>query len=99
MRVSLRGGPNGAETGIRRYIDRVDGGEEAMEAVILAGGLGSRLWPLTARRPKHLLPVAGVPFLLHQITKLAAAGVDHIVVATSYRAADFEPILGDGSAL
>ena len=70
-----------------------------MEAVILAGGLGSRLWPLTARRPKHLLPVAGVPFLLHQITKLAAAGVDHIVVATSYRAADFEPILGDGSAL
>jgi mannose-1-phosphate guanylyltransferase len=70
-----------------------------VEAVILAGGLGSRLWPMTARSPKHLLPVAGVPFLRHQLAKLAAAGVDHVVVATSYRAADFEPVLGDGSDL
>jgi mannose-1-phosphate guanylyltransferase len=70
-----------------------------VEAVILAGGLGSRLWPLTARRPKHLLPVAGVPFLVHQLTKLATAGVEHVVLATSYRASDFEPILGDGSDL
>jgi mannose-1-phosphate guanylyltransferase len=70
-----------------------------VEAVILAGGLGSRLWPLTARRPKHLLPVAGVPFLLHQLAKLASVGVDHVVLATSYRADDFEPVLGDGSAL
>jgi mannose-1-phosphate guanylyltransferase len=68
-----------------------------VEAVILAGGRGSRLWPLTAHRPKHLLPVAGVPFLVHQLTKLAAAGVDHVVLATSYRATDFEPVLGDGS--
>ena len=68
-----------------------------VEAVIVAGGLGSRLLPLTERRPKHVLPVGGVPFLAHQLTKLAAAGVDTVVLATSYHAEAFAPILGDGS--
>ncbi|HEU4512615.1 MAG TPA: NDP-sugar synthase [Nocardioidaceae bacterium] len=67
------------------------------EAVIVAGGFGTRLLPLTARRPKHLLNVGGVPFLEHQIARLAGAGVDHVVLATSYRAELFEPVLGDGS--
>ena len=67
------------------------------EAVIVAGGYGTRLLPLTARRPKHLLNVGGVPFLEHQIARLAEAGVDHVVLATSYRAELFEPVLGDGS--
>jgi mannose-1-phosphate guanylyltransferase len=67
------------------------------EAVIVAGGFGTRLLPLTVRRPKHLLNVGGVPFLEHQIARLADAGVDHIVLATSYRAELFEPVLGDGS--
>ncbi|HET6561096.1 MAG TPA: NDP-sugar synthase [Marmoricola sp.] len=66
------------------------------EAVIVAGGFGTRMLPLTARRPKHLLEVGGVPFLEHQITKLAAAGVQHVVLATSYRAELFRPVLGDG---
>lgn len=69
----------------------------APEAVIVAGGFGTRLLPLTARRPKHLLDVGGVPFLEHQISRLAQAGVEHIVLATSYHAEMFEPILGDGS--
>jgi mannose-1-phosphate guanylyltransferase len=68
-----------------------------MEAVIVAGGFGTRLRPLTDRRPKHVLPVAGVPFLDHQIAKLAAAGADRIVLATSYRAEVFQPTFGDGS--
>lgn len=68
-----------------------------MEAVIIAGGLGSRLRPLTDRRPKHLLPVGGVPFLAHQLTKLAAADVSHVVLATSYHAEEFRPAFGDGS--
>ncbi|HSE09395.1 MAG TPA: NDP-sugar synthase [Nocardioidaceae bacterium] len=67
------------------------------EAVIVAGGFGTRLLPLTARHPKHLLNVGGVPFLEHQIARLAEAGVDHVVLATSYRAELFEPVLGDGS--
>ncbi|KRF18799.1 hypothetical protein ASG90_02560 [Nocardioides sp. Soil797] len=67
------------------------------EAVIVAGGFGTRLLPLTARRPKHLLDVGGVPFLEHQIARLAQAGVEHIVLATSYHADMFAPVLGDGS--
>ncbi len=67
------------------------------EAVIVAGGFGTRLLPLTARRPKHLLDVGGVPFLEHQIARLASVGVDHVVLATSYHAHMFEPVLGDGS--
>jgi mannose-1-phosphate guanylyltransferase len=66
------------------------------EAVIVAGGFGTRMLPLTERRPKHLLEVGGVPFLEHQIAKLAAVGVDHVVLATSYRAELFRPVLGDG---
>ena len=66
------------------------------EAVIVAGGFGTRMLPLTERRPKHLLEVGGVPFLEHQITKLAEAGVRHVVLATSYHAELFRPVLGDG---
>ena len=68
----------------------------APEAVIVAGGFGTRMLPLTERRPKHLLEVGGVPFLEHQIAKLAAAGVEHVVLATSYHADLFEPVLGRG---
>lgn len=68
-----------------------------VDAVIVAGGFGTRLLPLTTHRPKHLLEVGGVPFLEHQVSRLAAAGVGHVVLATSYRAELFEPVLGDGS--
>lgn len=64
----------------------------------MAGGLGTRLLPLTESSPKPLLPVAGVPFAVHQIAKLAAAGVRRVLLATSYQADRFEPVLGDGSA-
>jgi mannose-1-phosphate guanylyltransferase len=73
-----------------------DSSPAAPEAVIVAGGFGTRMLPLTERRPKHLLEVGGVPFLEHQITKLAAAGVEHVVLATSYHAELFEPVLGRG---
>lgn len=68
----------------------------AVEAVIVAGGLGTRLHPLTVHHPKHLLPVAGVPFVAHQIAKLAGSGVTRVVLATSYHHDRFEPVLGDG---
>lgn len=73
------------------------GSAQQLEAVIVAGGFGTRLLPLTSHRPKHLLEVGGVPFLEHQVGRLAAAGVGHVVLATSYRADLFEPVLGDGS--
>ena len=70
-----------------------------MEAIVLVGGLGTRLRPLTLDIPKPMLPVAGVPFLTHQLARLAAAGVDHVVLATSYRAEVFKAHFGDGAAL
>ena len=68
----------------------------AAEAVIVAGGFGTRMLPLTEHRPKHLLEVGGVPFLEHQIMKLARAGIGHVVLATSYHADQFLPVLGGG---
>ena len=70
-----------------------------MEAIVLVGGLGTRLRPLTLDTPKPMVPVAGVPLLTHQLARLAAAGVDHVVLATSYRAEVFEAYFGDGAAL
>lgn len=69
------------------------------EAIVLVGGQGTRLRPLTLTTPKPLLPVAGVPFLLHQFARLRDAGVTRIVLATSYRAELFEQAFGDGSTL
>jgi mannose-1-phosphate guanylyltransferase len=68
------------------------------EAVLLVGGRGTRLRPLTVHVPKPMLPVAGVPFVAHQLARLRDAGIGHVVLATSYRAEVFEPYLGDGSA-
>ena len=70
-----------------------------LEAVLLVGGQGTRLRPLTFTTPKPMLPVAGVPFLLHQILKLRDSGVGHIVLATSYRSEIFVERFGDGGAL
>jgi len=69
------------------------------EAVLLVGGQGTRLRPLTLTTPKQMLPVAGVPLLTHQIVRLRDAGVDHVVLATSYRAEVFSDHFGDGSDL
>ncbi len=61
-----------------------------VEAILLVGGLGTRLRPLTEHVPKPMLPVAGVPFVAHQVARAAAAGVRRVVLATSYRAEAFE---------
>jgi mannose-1-phosphate guanylyltransferase len=70
-----------------------------MEAILLVGGQGSRLRPLTISTPKPLLPMAGVPMLEHQLTRAREAGVDRIVFATSYRAEMFTEAFGDGKRL
>jgi len=66
-----------------------------LEAILLVGGQGTRLRPLTISTPKPLLPTAGVPFLAHQLARAKAAGVKRIVFATSYRAGMFEAAFGD----
>lgn len=61
-----------------------------MEAILLVGGQGTRLRPLTMSTPKPMLPVAGYPCTSHQIALAANAGIDRIVLGTSYRAEVFE---------
>lgn len=67
-----------------------------ISAILLVGGKGTRLMPLTQHTPKPMLEVAGVPFTEHQIRKAAKAGISEIVLATSYKAELFEPYFGDG---
>lgn len=69
------------------------------EAIMLVGGQGSRLRPLTVTTPKPMLPVAGVPFLTHQLARLRDVGIEHVVLATSYRAETFQEHFGDGASL
>jgi mannose-1-phosphate guanylyltransferase len=68
-----------------------------LEAILLVGGQGTRLRPLTITTPKPLLHTAGVPFLAHQLARAAASGVTRVLLATFYRAEMFAECLGDGS--
>lgn len=61
-----------------------------MRALILVGGYGTRLRPLTLSRPKPLVEFANKPILLHQIEALVEAGVHQIILAVSYRAEQME---------
>jgi mannose-1-phosphate guanylyltransferase len=70
-----------------------------VDAVVLVGGQGTRLRPLTLSCAKPLLPTAGVPFLAHLLSRIRAAGVKHVVLGTSYLAETFEAEFGDGSGL
>lgn len=70
-----------------------------VEAVVLVGGKGTRLRPLTLSAPKPMLPTAGVPFLAHLLSRIRAAGVRRVVLGTSYLAETFSEAFGDGAAL
>jgi mannose-1-phosphate guanylyltransferase len=70
-----------------------------VDAVVLVGGMGTRLRPLTLSAPKPMLPTAGLPFLTHLLSRIADAGIEHVVLGTSYKAGVFESEFGDGSKL
>jgi mannose-1-phosphate guanylyltransferase len=72
--------------------------ELGVDAVVLVGGQGTRLRPLTLSAPKPMLPTAGTPFLSHLLSRIRDAGITHVVLGTSYRAEVFEDYFGDGSA-
>lgn len=67
------------------------------QAILLVGGRGTRLAPLTDAIAKPMLPVGGVPFIAHQIAQAQASGINKIVLATSYLAQTFTDYFGDGS--
>ncbi len=71
---------------------------DAAQAVILAGGQGTRLRPLTYTRPKPVVPFLNQPFLAYQLTLLRDHGVRDVILSCSYRVDDVRAALGDGRA-
>src|SRR5690606_34828660 len=70
---------------------------EIMKGIILAGGTGSRLFPLTKVTNKHLLPVGDKPMIYHPIEKLTEAGIEEILIVTgTEHMGDVVNLLGSG---
>ena len=68
-----------------------------IKGIILAGGLGTRLRPLTDITNKHLLPVYDQPMIFHPLQKMAEAGIEEVMLVTGgNNAGDFLRLLGDG---
>lgn len=65
--------------------------------ILLVGGFGTRLKPLTNQTPKPMLPVGGLPVTEHQLLAAKKAGIDTVILATSYLAEVFTPYFSDGS--
>src|SRR6266700_3597031 len=68
-----------------------------MRAIILAGGKGTRLRPLTVYTPKPIVPLVNRPFLLYQLEILRNAGISAITLSLSYQPDKIEHLVGDGS--
>jgi MurNAc alpha-1-phosphate uridylyltransferase len=66
-------------------------------ALLFAAGRGERMRPLTDATPKPLLKIGGKMLIEHHLEKLAAAGIEHVVINTSYLAEQFPLALGDGA--
>jgi NDP-sugar pyrophosphorylase family protein len=67
-----------------------------MQAVILAGGLGTRLWPITRAIPKPMVTVCGVPYLEHQLRLLTKQSITDVVMLTGYLGNQIEERFGNG---
>ena len=70
-----------------------------MKAVVMAGGEGTRLRPLTCNRPKPMVPVANKPIIQHIFELLQSHGITDIAVTLYYLADEIESFFGDGSEL
>jgi len=68
-----------------------------IQCVILAGGLATRMRPLTETIPKALIPVGGIPFIDHQLAWLASHGVTDVVLSIGYRGEMLRDHVGDGA--
>ena len=68
-----------------------------MKAVVLAAGEGTRMWPLAANKPKHLLPVAGKPLIAHIMDAIKQNRIEEVFVVVGFRGDLIRSTLGDGS--
>src|SRR3978361_852041 len=85
------GGPRGCST-------RAAGGVAEMQAVILVGGEGTRLRPLTSTVPKPVVPLVDRPFMAYMLEWLQGHGVTDVVLLMGYLSTAVHNVLGDGSA-
>jgi NDP-sugar pyrophosphorylase family protein len=69
-----------------------------MQCVILAGGLGTRMWPETKSIPKTLLPIAGTPFATWQLSWLARSGIDSVVYCVGHLGQLIRDHVGEGAS-
>ena len=69
-----------------------------MQAVILAGGLGTRLWPITKEVPKPMVPILGRPYLDYQVEELRNRGILDLILLTGYLGEQIESHFGDGTS-
>jgi NDP-sugar pyrophosphorylase family protein len=72
-------------------------GEASLPVAILAGGLATRMHPLTERIPKALLEIAGRPFIEHQLALLRREGVERVVLCVGFLGEMIEASVGDGA--
>src|SRR5947199_2034749 len=70
-----------------------------MQALILAGGQGTRLRPLTSTIPKPVVPLVGQPFISYMLEWLRSHGIDDVILSCGFMAEGIRRVLGDGSAL
>jgi len=69
-----------------------------LPVAILAGGLATRLGPLTETIPKSLIPIDGVPFVMHQLRLLQSSGIQHVILCVGHLGETIERAVGDGRA-
>jgi NDP-sugar pyrophosphorylase family protein len=69
---------------------------QPVQIVILAGGLGTRLRPLTDQMPKAMIPILGKPFIDYQLQLLARNGIDEVILSTGYLGHQIEDYVKDG---
>src|SRR5690348_13490412 len=86
-----------ADSPTSRGIPGFRGGTVAMKAVVMAGGEGSRLRPLTIRRPKPMVPVVDKPVMHHILELLKRHGITEVVATLQYMAENIQEYFGDGS--
>jgi MurNAc alpha-1-phosphate uridylyltransferase len=70
-----------------------------LPVAILAGGLATRLYPISALLPKALMSVAGRPFIFHQLELLKTQGIERVVLCVGYLGEQIRATVGDGRAL
>jgi dTDP-glucose pyrophosphorylase/CBS domain-containing protein len=87
---------NGKVVGLKTLPDLVPVGKPELEAVIMAGGFGTRLHPLTKETPKPMLPLGGRPLLQHTLDKLKKSGIRRVHISTHHLAGQIKEHFGDG---